>query len=59
VPLGLYAVDHDIISAVIGRPSCVRNFIEYWTALWEGRRDEMVAQWKEDLIDFQYHPIAS
>jgi uroporphyrinogen decarboxylase len=51
-PLGLYAVDHDIVASVIGRPSCVRNFIEFRIAMWEGRRDEIVARWTEDLIDF-------
>ncbi|HUU59008.1 MAG TPA: uroporphyrinogen decarboxylase family protein [Phycisphaerae bacterium] len=52
VPLGLYAVDYDTVAAVIGRPTIVRNQIAMQTALWEGRRDEMVQQWKADLTDF-------
>jgi len=52
VPLGLYAVDHDTIAAVIGRPTVVRNQLAMQLALWEGRRNEMVEQWKADLTDF-------
>ncbi len=52
VPLGLYAVDHDTIAAVIGRPTVVRNQLAMQLALWEGRREEMVQQWKADLTDF-------
>jgi len=52
VPLGFYAVDHDVIEAVIGRPTIVRNQIEMQLALWGGRRDEMVQRWKADLTDF-------
>lgn len=52
VPLGLYAVDHDTIEAVIGRPTVVRNQLAMQLALWEGRREEMVQQWKTDLTEF-------
>jgi uroporphyrinogen-III decarboxylase len=52
VPLGLYIVDHDIISKVIGRPTYVRNKPAMQVALWEGRRDEIVESMKEDIIDF-------
>jgi hypothetical protein len=52
VPVGLYAVDHDTVEAVIGRPTVVRNQLAMQLALWEGRRNEMVEQWKADLTDF-------
>jgi hypothetical protein len=51
VPLGLYVIDHDTIGAVIGRPSIVRNWALYYPALWEGRRDEAVDRWKQDVRD--------
>ena len=52
VPLGLYAVDHDTVAQVIGRPTIVRNQIEMQIACWEGRHQEMADQWKTDLTDF-------
>ena len=41
VPLGFYAVDHDTVEKVIGRPTYVRNKIQIQLALWEGRRAEV------------------
>ena len=52
VPLGFYLADHDIISRVIGRPTYVRNKIRTQLALWEGRRDEVAENWKQDTADF-------
>ena len=52
VPLGLYAVDHDTVSRVIGRPTYVRNKVETQIAFWEGRRDEVVESWKHDSVEF-------
>ncbi|MCP4645186.1 MAG: hypothetical protein GY851_32390 [bacterium] len=52
VPLGFYVVDHDIIEAVIGRETYVRNKIKTQIALWEGRRDEVVESYKEDTVEF-------
>jgi hypothetical protein len=52
IPLGMYAVDHDIIAKVIGRPTLVRNKPEFKIALWKGRRDEAVASMKNDIRDF-------
>ena len=51
-PLGFYLVDHDIISRVIGRPTYLRNRTAYEIAIWEGRRDEVVAAMKADIVDF-------
>jgi hypothetical protein len=52
VPMGFYLVDHDIISAVIGHPTFVRNSPAFMIALWEGRRDEAVESMKSDIVDF-------
>lgn len=51
VPLGFYLVDSDTISRVIGRPTCLRNPPAFQVAIWEGRRDEVVASMKADLTD--------
>jgi hypothetical protein len=52
VPLGFYAVDHDTIERVIGRPTLVRNKVETQIAIWEGRRDELVESYKQDSVEF-------
>ena len=52
VPLGFYAVDHDTVAKVIGRPTYVRNKIEMQVAIWEGRRDELVEGLKADAVEF-------
>ena len=40
IPLGFYAVDHDIAEKVLGRPSTMRNKVEIQIKLWYGDRDE-------------------
>lgn len=52
VPLGFYAVDHDTVEKVIGRPTYVRNKIEVQLALWEGRRGEVAQGLKTDTVEF-------
>lgn len=52
VPLGFYAVDHDTVARVLGRPTYVRNKVATQIALWEGRRDEVAAGLKEDVVEF-------
>ncbi|OGV50521.1 MAG: hypothetical protein A2017_01405 [Lentisphaerae bacterium GWF2_44_16] len=52
IPLGFYAVDHDVISKVIGRPTYLRNKPGFKVAVWEGRRDEVVESMKRDVVDF-------
>ncbi|MFC1735183.1 uroporphyrinogen decarboxylase family protein [Candidatus Hydrogenedentota bacterium] len=52
LPLGFYAVDHDIIEKVIGRPTLIRNKVETVLAVWEGRRDELVESYKADSVEF-------
>ena len=52
VPMGFYAVDHDTIERVIGRPTYVRNKIAIQIAFWEGRRDEVADSIKKDTVEF-------
>jgi len=52
VPMGFYAVDHDTVEHVLGRPTFVRNKIEIQIALWEGRREELAEGLKKDTVEF-------
>ena len=52
MPLGFYAVDHDTVEKVLGRPTYVRNKIAIQVALWEGRRDEVADSLKTDTVEF-------
>ncbi len=52
VPWGEFAVDADTIERVIGRPTYVRAKARSQIAIWEGRREEVVASWKRDLVEF-------
>jgi len=52
VPLGFYAVDHDTVEKVLGRPTYMRNKIEIQLALWDGRRDEVAESLKQDTVEF-------
>lgn len=52
VPLGFYAVDHDTIERVIGRPTLIRDKVETQIAIWEGRRDELVESYQRDSVEF-------
>ncbi|HJN30245.1 MAG TPA: uroporphyrinogen decarboxylase family protein [Candidatus Latescibacteria bacterium] len=52
VPLGFYAVDCDTVGSVLGRPTFVRDKVESQIALWEGRRDELAAALKADVVEF-------
>lgn len=48
VPVGEWGVDHDHVSAIIGRHTYWRNRKDETLALWEGRRDEVVESYKKD-----------
>ena len=56
LPIGFFAVDHDTVSRVLGRPTYLRNKAASQLALWEGRRDEVACSWREDAIEF-YHRL--
>lgn len=51
IPLGLYLMDHDVISKIIGRKTYLRNPCDYYPAVWDGRRDEAVESMKRDLTE--------
>ena len=52
VPWGEWAVDADTVGRVIGRPTYLRAKARSQIALWEGRREEVVASWRDDAIAF-------
>ena len=52
IPLGFYAVDHDIVEKVLGRPSIIRNKVEIQIKLWYGDRDEVAERLKTDAVEF-------
>lgn len=51
VPWGEHSIDYNIYEMVLGRPSFVQGKIRETRALWDGRRDEVVASYKRDVID--------
>ncbi len=52
VPLGLLVTDYDTVERIIGHETYVRNKVKAQIAFWEGRRDEVVDSYKEDIVDF-------
>ena len=52
LPLGFFAVDHDIVARILGRKTYLRNKADSTIALWEGRRSEVAESWRKDAIEF-------
>ncbi len=52
VPVGEAYVDYPVIEAVLGRQTYYRSHAREVQAHWEGRRDEVVAGQKRDLVEF-------
>ncbi len=50
VPWGEHSIDYNIYEMVLGRESFVQGKIKETKALWEGRRDEVVASYNRDLV---------
>jgi hypothetical protein len=50
-PLAFFAIDSDIASRVLGRPTYWRAKAKCQIAFWEGRRDEVVESWKKDAVE--------
>jgi hypothetical protein len=48
MPLGVYAVDCDLASKILGRKTLVRDKVAQQIMLWEGRRDEVAQALAED-----------
>ena len=51
VPVGEWGIDHDHVSAILGRHTFWRNRRGATLALWEGRRDEVVESMKRDYAE--------
>ena len=51
VPWGEFAIDFDTVEKLIGRRTFLRAKAKSQIALWEGRRDEVVASWRDDMIE--------
>jgi hypothetical protein len=52
VPHGEFATDYSVIAAALGRPVYWRGKRRYYEALWDGRRDEVVASLGREIVDF-------
>ncbi len=51
VPVGEWIIDYEPASLVLGRPTFLRGKMGLAEALWEGRRDEIVASVKRDTVE--------
>lgn len=51
VPVGEWIIDFEPASLVLGRPTFLRGKALLAYALWEGRRDEIVASMKVDMVE--------
>lgn len=51
VPWGEHYIDWNIYELVLGRPTWVHAKFRETEALWHGRRDEVLASYKRDIID--------
>lgn len=51
LPIGFFAIDCDTVEKVLGHETYLRAKAKSQIAFWEGRRDEVVESWKNDLIE--------
>ena len=51
VPIGFFAIDFDTVERVLGHETYLRAKAKSQIAFWEGRRDEVVQSWREDMIE--------
>ena len=51
VPVGEWGIDHDHVSAILGRHTYWRNRKDLTIALWQGRRDQAVESKKRDYAE--------
>lgn len=51
VPIGEWGIDHDHVTAIIGRHTYWRNRRDTQLAVWEGRRDEAVESMERDYAE--------
>ena len=50
IPIGFFCIDFDTVEKILGHETYLRAKAKSQIAFWEGRRDEVVQSWKEDLI---------
>lgn len=50
IPFGEFAVDFDTVQRILGHETYLRAKAKSRIAFWEGRRDEVVQSWEEDLV---------
>lgn len=51
IPWGEHSIDHNVYEDILGRPTYVAAKFKRTRALWEGKRDEVVASDKRDKLD--------
>jgi len=51
VPWGEHSIDYTVYEMILGRPSLVQGKMKQTRAMWEGRRDEIVASYAQDVPD--------
>lgn len=51
VPWGEHSIDYNVYETILGRPTLVQAKMRETQALWDGRRDEVVASYKRDRLD--------
>jgi hypothetical protein len=51
VPIGEWIIDYEPASLVLGRPTFLRGKTDLIKAMWEGRRDEVVASVSRDSVE--------
>jgi hypothetical protein len=51
IPWGEHSIDFNIYEAMLGRETLVQAKFRQTKAMWDGRRDEIVASHKRDIID--------
>jgi uroporphyrinogen-III decarboxylase len=50
IPIGFFCIDFDTAGQILGHETYLRAKAKSQIAFWEGRRDEVVQSWKEDMI---------
>lgn len=51
IPWGEHSIDYNVYEDILGRPTLVQAKMRETQALWDGRRDAVVAAYKRDRLD--------
>jgi len=51
IPWGEHSIDYNVYEDILGRETLVQAKMKQTQALWDGRRDEVVASYKRDRLD--------